>query len=61
MRDKNADGKITLNDFTEFIKNTNFVTFEWKDRKVSLKGLETHVGFVAQEVDKDKVGSLISI
>jgi hypothetical protein len=48
MRDKNADGKITLNDFTEFIKNTNFVTFEWKDRKASLKRLETHIGFVAQ-------------
>lgn len=61
MLNTNID-KDTLvpSDFTEFVKNTNFVTYEWKDRAVAPKGLETQVGFIAQDISKDKVGSLIA-
>lgn len=60
VKDVDGDCKITLNDFTAFIKNTDFVTFEWKYKNTSLKGLETQVGFIAKEVCKYKVGSLIA-
>mgnify|MGYP002771909871 CR=1 FL=1 len=58
MAKSNAEIKPT--DFVDFVKNTNFVTYEWKNKDIPAKGLETQIGFLAQEVSKDKVGSLIA-
>ena len=55
-----AKGGLLPVDFTNFVKNTNFVTYDWKDKEVQVQGFEKQVGFLAQEVCEDKVGSLIA-
>lgn len=55
-----GDDVLQGKDFLKFIENANFVTYDWKDKEVAAQGLEKQIGFIAQEVCKDKVGSLIA-